>query len=46
MSDDEELLGFYGEQLEFIRCENTRLRRENGFLLCFVISLVLWVVTG
>ena len=46
MSDDEELLNYYSEQLEFIKQENARLRRENGFLICLVISLALWVATG
>ena len=57
---DEELLNYYGEQLELIReinkgvvkgsaavtRDNRRLRRENGFLICFVISLMIWIATS
>lgn len=50
---DQETLKYYGEQLSAIReinkdlgLDNTWLRRENGFLICLVISLVIWIATG
>jgi len=58
--DDEEILNYYGEQLELIRDINAvieveknilfdlnrSIRRENGFLICLVISMALWIATG
>ena len=58
--EDQEMLDFYGGQLEIIRDINTvieveknilfdmnkGLRRENGFLICLVISMALWIATG
>ena len=54
LSQDEanELLGYYGEQLELIRDLNLTLvaqvnerKRENSILVCLVISLALLIVT-
>ena len=58
--ETQEVLDFYGEQLEMIKDANAiieveknilfdlnkSLRRENGILICFVISLALWIATS
>lgn len=44
MSDEKELLKYYGEQLTLIKTINSNLKNENGFLVFLVIFMGTWIV--
>jgi len=46
MKCNNEMVQFYGEQLEIIKEINKSKRRENGFLICLVIVMALLLATS
>lgn len=45
MNDTQDILNYYGEQLESIKAINKSLKRDNGFLICMVISMAILLST-